>query len=412
MTRSGTALSALGLLLDRSLVQIAEASADARTYDRQTIHQVADVWDNNTLPLFHAAIALTSVGRERRARAALAWMAGLGPERRAWMVERAEAAGHPLERFLPPPVAEPPHIRDSLGLVMPAFRSLTAEAALELGTDYDLAAAEVRTLLLERAGTRLTGSLVLAAPRRYDTGPQAGEPPTLSLWLDDVTGVRFDSDDRMGVALHSGAEGTVIGVGASGKLSATSGTVYPDDRSWHLSTAGRAADQRAPPREERNHRAPERRRPYRQGAALVAGILHSVVVSSARSDSRTPPQHGSKESPHQRHSLRRSSRHGISACPPEGELRLATYTAAHTRHQAPQDPVAVIVLAHTEQDAPKRPWRLRALKVDGVSRFRLRADAFEGPHELRKVRETLGVESLKLGREALYVKAPQDVPAT
>ncbi len=37
-------------------------------------------------------------------------MAGLGPERRAWMVDQAEAAGHPLERFLPPPVAEPPHI--------------------------------------------------------------------------------------------------------------------------------------------------------------------------------------------------------------------------------------------------------------------------------------------------------------
>ncbi|MGW5260912.1 hypothetical protein ACWEQG_08060 [Microbispora sp. NPDC004025] len=471
------------MLLDRSLVQIAEASADARTYDRQTIHQVADVWDNNTLPLFHAATALTSVGRERRARAALAWMAGFGPERRAWMVEQAEAAGHPLERFLPPPVAEPPHIRDSLGRVMPGVRSLTAEAALELGTDYDLAAAEVRALLLERAGTRLTGSLVLAAPRRYDTGPQAGEPPTLSLWLKDVTGVRFDSDDRMGVALHSGAEGMVIGVGASGKLSATSGTAYPDDQSWHLSTAGRAADQRTPPREERKHRAPERRRPYPQGAALVAaGILHSVMLEirmvrvahladripvrslasalagagtdilaagALRGSRREKAFHhlvetwigngGSALAPWFGDELRRIIREerlpdttaarieGITTpeaqppplvtasdlgLPPEGELRLATYTAAHTRHQAPQDPVAVIVLAHIEQDAPKRPWRLRALKVDGVSRFRLRADAFDGPHELRKVRETLGVESLKLGREALYVKAPRDVPAT
>lgn len=68
----GTALRALGSLLDRSLAQIAEASADARMYDRQTIYKVADVWDNNTFPLFHAATAHTSIGRERRARAALA----------------------------------------------------------------------------------------------------------------------------------------------------------------------------------------------------------------------------------------------------------------------------------------------------------------------------------------------------
>jgi len=71
MIRRGTALRALGSLLDRSLVQIAEASSDARTYDRRTIHEVADVWDNNTFPLFHAATAATSAGRERRARSDL-----------------------------------------------------------------------------------------------------------------------------------------------------------------------------------------------------------------------------------------------------------------------------------------------------------------------------------------------------
>ncbi|GAB3155492.1 hypothetical protein [Microbispora hainanensis] len=93
MIRRGTALPALGSLLDRSLVQIAEAS-DARTYDRRTINEVADVWDNNTFPLFHAATARTSIGRERRARAALIWMADFGPERRSRMVEQAAAAGH------------------------------------------------------------------------------------------------------------------------------------------------------------------------------------------------------------------------------------------------------------------------------------------------------------------------------
>ncbi|MFF4779291.1 hypothetical protein ACFY05_41390 [Microtetraspora fusca] len=241
MAKKGTALGALGALLDQSLVQIAEASADARAYDRQTIHKVSDVWDNNTFPLFHAATALTSTGRERRARAALAWMADLGPARRSWMIEQASATGHPLEQILPPLVVDPLYTRDYRGRVMPPFMPLSAEAALELGTDYDLAATEVRTLLLERAGTRLTGSLVLVAPRRYDSGLQAEEPAELHLSLKDVTDIHFDSDDRMGVVLEHGAEeGIVIGLGACGRLRAASGTVHPDDPAWHHSAAGRA----------------------------------------------------------------------------------------------------------------------------------------------------------------------------
>ncbi|MEW9533899.1 hypothetical protein [Microbispora sp. NPDC049125] len=485
MIRSGTALGALGSLLDRSLVQITEASADGRTYDRQAIYKVADVWDNNTFPLFHAATAFTSVGRERRARAALAWMADLGSKRRSWMVEQAEMAGHPLERFLPPSVPETPHLRDYLGRVRPTFSRLTAETALELGTDYDLAAAEVRTLMLERVGTRLNGSLVLAAPRRYEAGQQAGEPLRLNLWLEDVTDVRFDSADREGIALHSEAEGIVIGVGASGELRATSGAANPDDRSWHLSTAGRTADRKTPPREEQTRRTPERRRPYPEGAVLVAArILHSVMLEirmvryahladripvrllasalagagadilaagALRGSRREKAFHnlietwikkgGSALAPWFTGELRRVTREerlpdttkawseGITTpeakhprlvtasdldLSPQGELRLAKYTVARTRHETPQDPVAVIVLAHPEQDSPNRPWQLRALTIDNVSRFRLRADAFDGPHELRAVGGTPGVESLILGRDFLDVhggKPGLDAPA-
>lgn len=43
-------LLALGALLDRSVVQIAEAAGDARTFDRETIRAVSDMWDNNTFP--------------------------------------------------------------------------------------------------------------------------------------------------------------------------------------------------------------------------------------------------------------------------------------------------------------------------------------------------------------------------
>ncbi|MEV4808155.1 hypothetical protein AB0K18_49925 [Nonomuraea sp. NPDC049421] len=279
MSKMGTALRALGSLLDRSLAQIAEASADARIYDRQTIYKVADVWDNNTFPLFHAATAYTSVGRERRARAALAWMADLGSARRSRMVEQAATAGHSLERLLPPPAANPPRSRDYRGQVRPSTIPLTADAALELGTDYDFAAAEIRTLLLERAGTRMTGSLVLVPPRRYNGGLQAGEPPELKLWLEDITNIHFDSDDRIGVALHCQAGKIVIGIGASGELRATSGTVYPHDYAWHLSTAGQTADQQTPPPGQRTRRTSERRRPRPKGAVLVAArILHSVML--------------------------------------------------------------------------------------------------------------------------------------
>ncbi|MEW9533362.1 hypothetical protein [Microbispora sp. NPDC049125] len=98
------AAGAFAALLDRSLVQMAEASADARTYDRKAIYTVADVWDNNTFPLFRAMAARTSWGRERRARAALKWMADLGAERRTWMVEQSAIAGYRLEPLLPPQV--------------------------------------------------------------------------------------------------------------------------------------------------------------------------------------------------------------------------------------------------------------------------------------------------------------------
>ncbi|WP_214106775.1 hypothetical protein [Acrocarpospora catenulata] len=458
-------------MLDRSLVQIAEASADARVYDRHTIRKVSDVWDNNTFPLFHAATALTSTGRERRARAALIWMADLGLARRKWMVEQAEAAGCPLEQVLPPPSVEPLHSRDYQGRVRPRFMPLTAENTVDLGADYDLAAAQVRTLLLERVGTQLTGSLVLAAPRRYGDR-QVGGPSELHLWLEDVTEVRFDSHDRTGVALDHGTEGLVIGVGADGRLRATSGTAYPEDRTWHLSTAGRAADQRTPPREERTRRKPERQRPRPEGAALVAAtILYFVMLeirmvryahladripvrllASALADAGTDilaagARRGSRRERAFRNLVESwienagppltswftdPLRHLASAerlpdgtkawieeitapeqtptplvtalasdLPIEGELRLAKYTATS----------ALVHLAHPPtEDSTNQRWRLRAYEVGDVSRFRLRADAFDGPHGLRTVGEPPSVESLILGPDALDVRGRKAQP--
>ncbi|GHC87184.1 hypothetical protein GCM10007079_31060 [Nocardiopsis terrae] len=71
------ATEALGALLDRSVAQIAEAAAE--TYDWPTIQRTADVWDNNTLPLFRAAVAPTAWAREQRARAGLDGRLRTGP---------------------------------------------------------------------------------------------------------------------------------------------------------------------------------------------------------------------------------------------------------------------------------------------------------------------------------------------
>jgi hypothetical protein len=298
----------------------------------------------------------------------------------------------------------------------------------------------------------------------------------LNLRLEDVTDVHFDSDDRLGVALHCQAGEIVIGVGASGRLRATSGTVYPYDPAWHLSTAGRVANQRTPPREGQTRRTSERRRPLPEGAVLVAArTVHSVMLEirmvryahladripvrllasalagagagilaagSLRGSRRERALHNLVETwiknggpaltpwfTDELHRIVSSERlpdatkewiEAITApgaslphlptrpdldLPLQAELRLAKYTAAHPRHETPKNASAVVVLAHppAEQDSPNRPWQLHVSEVDDVSRFKLRTDAFNGSHGIRKDRETVSVASLILGRDSLDV---------
>ncbi|MCY9785291.1 hypothetical protein KIK06_15515 [Nocardiopsis sp. EMB25] len=117
----GPALAASAALLDRSLTQIADAARDTRAFDRGTVRVAADVWDNNTFPLFRAATGRSGNERERRARAALEWMAQLGPERRAWMVEQGAAAGHRIDALLGP--EHPPDSGRRVGAPFPLRRS-------------------------------------------------------------------------------------------------------------------------------------------------------------------------------------------------------------------------------------------------------------------------------------------------
>ncbi|MCP3013853.1 hypothetical protein NGM33_10975 [Nocardiopsis dassonvillei] len=244
-------LAALGALLDRSLVQIADAARDARTFDRETIRAISDVWDNNTFPLFRAATGRTARSRERRAHAALEWMARLRPMRWHWMVEQSAIAGHRIDTLVQPsPMLFDKPYRDYRGTVRPAYSQWTPQALADLADDYVLGASTVRHLQLERVGTRLCGFLILDLVRFYDADDGApGVPPTLHVSLEEVTEVDVDTGAAPGARLDSTAHGVSVGLGAHGVLRARAASLRLDDSSWHRSGAGRRADAQVPPRQ-------------------------------------------------------------------------------------------------------------------------------------------------------------------
>ncbi|MEU0805239.1 hypothetical protein [Streptomyces sp. NPDC005970] len=123
---------------------------------------------------------------------------------------------------------------------MPPFCRLTRQTVDDLVPDYDLATATVRRLRVERAGTRLTAFLQLLAPRRYAVDESPPErPPPLKVALEGVTDAVFDLSDTRGAALDPGVGGIEISLGSGGRLRAAGGEYCLDDRSWHLSAAGR-----------------------------------------------------------------------------------------------------------------------------------------------------------------------------
>ncbi|MGC4946756.1 hypothetical protein ACLQ2N_11255 [Streptomyces sp. DT224] len=282
---SPSAMAVLAALLDRSVIQIAEAAADARRYDREAIRAASDVWDNNLFPLFRAAHSARPRKRERRALAALTWMAGISERRRRWMTEQAAAAGYDIGPLLS---SAEPYIpgRDSRGHVMaPLPRAVTATCVEELLPDYDLAAAEVSHLRLERAGADLTALLQLAVPRRFAVAEGgAVDPALLNVSLDRVTEAAFDLSDTRGAVLDPRADGITVSVGAGGRLRAEVAEYWCHDRSWYLSAAGRRADAVTPPRGERPGRLNPPPQEGRLGPdAHAAAVLLRHVMWEIRS---------------------------------------------------------------------------------------------------------------------------------
>ncbi|OPC76935.1 hypothetical protein B4N89_40785 [Embleya scabrispora] len=269
-------MSVLAALLDRSLERMAEAAADVRLFDREAIRQASDVWDNNLFPLFWAASTSNAGRRERRARTVLEWMAGFGERRRAWMTEQAAIAGYDIEPLLPPAKAQTPG-RDYRGHVMTPQCRLTRHNVDELIPDYDLAAASVRHLRVERAGTRLSAHVQLVADRRFAVD-EAAPPALLDVWLDDVTDIAFDLSDTKGAILHTGAREVGISLGPAGRFRAAGGEYRLDDRSWHLSTNGRRTDATTPARTSRSNPPRPPGADLDPDAHAAARLLHHAML--------------------------------------------------------------------------------------------------------------------------------------
>lgn len=449
-------MSMFAALLDRSVARIGELAADGRRFDRQAIAEIADVWDNNTFPLFSTALSRPLWLRERRARAALVWMADPGPSRRAWMIEQAAVAGHRLEPLLPPLVHGVVHYRDYRGEVQPGIAPLTATAVVSAAKDYDLARAEVRAVRVERAGQELSGYVALAAPRRYAT-PDDQRDAVVQLFLSDVRDLRFDSGDEAGATLAADSNGVEVRVGTRGHLRAASATFGFDDPSWHLSHAGRAADAYTPRRRAARRKPRHLELPRGCGGALDAAIVLHLAMLEIRSVrysqvvGRAPLRElcdafagagdavltaAGQPRAARNNAFRRLAEEWVSGSPSlayriadrfaddhwaqavaptnspqptvvdlpaQAQLTLASYTAAHTLFGAARDASAVVNLAIPDGDDT---WGLRAMEFPRPARLSLHTAALTIPHALSY---TAGV-SLSLGNDAFTVTCREPDP--
>ncbi|WP_406289958.1 hypothetical protein [Streptomyces sp. NBC_00209] len=460
-------MAVLAALLDRSVVQIAEAAADARRYDREAIRAASDVWDNNLFPLFRAAHSAHAHKRERRALAALEWMAGISERRRGWMTEQAAVAGYDIGPLLP---SAGPYVpgRNYRGHVMaPLPQAVTGRRVEELLPDYDLSAAEVSHLRVERAGRELTAQLQLAVPRKFAVEQsEAADPALLNVALDRVTEAAFDLSDTRGAVLDPRSDGIAVSVGANGRLRAEAAEFWCHDRAWYRSAAGRRADAVTPPRGDRSGRLNPPPGDGKLGAdAQAAAVLLRHVMWEIRSvrypgeADRVPVRDlcrvfaGAGAAVLAAGSAPRADREAafrdlIRAWADRGGPVLARTFAGILRStgrddliEAGEDPVrapspltatprtpepprrAALVMAawtaaragyRTEQPAeaqlqlalpagPGEPWRPRTVSCAEPRAFRLAVAAFQGPGALARTGKATGPSSLDLHQGALYV---------
>jgi hypothetical protein len=164
-----SALTTWGSILDRSLAEIAAASAAPETFDGRLVNRIADVWDNNAAPFFGAALARTKRRREHLAEAGLVWMADFGPERRAWALAHTTDLGYQLNlpELTPAHVADPAETGSIHGVARVAVRLLhwamiqaRVVGYLAMKGEADKAETPIHALSVALAGT---GAAVVAA---------------------------------------------------------------------------------------------------------------------------------------------------------------------------------------------------------------------------------------------------------
>ncbi|MEY9858410.1 hypothetical protein ABH935_004025 [Catenulispora sp. GAS73] len=400
-------LAVLCALLDRSVQQIAEATADARVFDRGLIIRVADVWDSNTLPLFRAAFGTSGQGAGERAMTALLWMAEF---HREWMVEQAAVAGYALEESLPPRSIAGPH-RDYQGTVRPSTQPLDADVVEEIATDYDLGAAQLTHIAAERAGLDLTARVSLTVPRRFRA--EAPLPASIDLHLSDVTQVEAAATDLQGVAITVAADGLKIALGTNGFAQAATGFLRIDDAAWHLSAAGQRADAEVPPKSDhREQRAlPVLKAELSQiaeeaarrlittmlgirGVRYVRDIDLQVIFNRCQRyanagqrilDAARQPTAEQRDA-----ILRRLSAAGgplpdtqpkvMSASRPSesaAELRMVAYTAAHERHEKYKEELLRHYAVPRSDADHHGPWQISILEDPETSTFSVHTEDFQ-----------------------------------
>ena len=398
-------LAVLCALLDRSIAQIAEASADARTFDRELVIRVSDIWDNNTSPLFHAAVGTKRRRSGKRAAEALLWMAEF---RREWMVEQAAVAGFALEESLPPSPLRGPY-RDYAGKVQPWPQALTAEVTEEVAADYDLAAAQVIGFRAERAGRYLNAHIAVRVPRRFPADTSA--PAVVTAHLRDVARLEVAASDLHGAAAAVTSEGLTIALGGQGFVQAASGHLSIDDPAWHLSAAGGRADAAVPRDTEREER------PRLEGElSKVGGIAARRLADTMRGirsmrylelvDLRAVSERCERytgagamllDAAHQRTArqrdviLRRLADAGQTPLDmrpkvesghrppaPAAELRMVKYTADHERYgqSAKEDLLRHYAVPHGSSPNGD-PWQISVLRDPEPQAFRVQTEDFQ-----------------------------------
>ncbi|WP_433131243.1 hypothetical protein ACQPWW_09825 [Micromonospora sp. CA-240977] len=400
-------------LLDRSIREIATLATDARSFDATRIGRVADIWDNNTLHLVGAACAPWPL-RSRRASTGLRWMADLGADRRRLMVDLDPS----LDRMLPPAGRARSVHRDYRGRVSPGVFELTAEIIDVLAHDYDLVNGSVRSLTAQPSDEGLRVHLTLATPRLFtpSTGRVSGDGSTmpwpaapLKFTFNGVTDLRFDAEDRIGMAISHTSAGSTVTIGRSGGLQATEASIWPYDPRWYESTAGQAADLTTP------LTRPQRRKPVRtstltapQSAAaralvmlmnharlvhyypnLAAGVPILDICRVAADAGSAILAAGARRGAERQTAfaeLEQRWRRVPPTTPPEAArsgpvtLRHAWYDEPHHDHDDPHHGRAVLLAAVPGAD-PAAPWTLASEEITQPSRFRITSTAFDdGQH--------------------------------